>query len=74
MAKIPNIGSIKIQFWASPSGLLVKFGVLCFSSLGSIPGHRPTPLVCQRPCCGSSSQTEGGRLAADVTSGQGKKK
>ena len=31
--------------WASPSGLVVKFGALCFSIPGSVPGRRPTPLV-----------------------------
>ena len=36
----------------SPGGLVVKLGVLCFGSPGSVSGHRPTPLVCQWPCCG----------------------
>ena len=55
---------------ASSSGLVVKFGTLHFDSLGSVPGHGPTPLVCQWPCCGGSPHTKRGRLAADLSSGQ----
>ena len=33
----------------------LKFGMLHFSSPGSVPGCRTT-LLCQQPCCGSSSQ------------------
>ena len=33
------------NFWASPGGLVVKFGTLHFSSLGSVPRCRPAPLV-----------------------------
>ena len=50
--------------------LVVKFGILCFSSLGSVPAFGPIPLVCQWPCCGSSSHTKRGRLAVDVKSGR----
>ena len=57
-------------FRASPGGLVVKFGMLRFGGLGSVPGHRPTPLICQWPCCGFGSHTKRGRLAAGVNSGQ----
>ena len=49
-----------------PSGLVCA---LHFGSPGLVPGHGPTPLVCQWPCCHSSSHTKRGRLAADVSSG-----
>ena len=48
---------------------MVKFGVLCFGGPGWVPGHRPTPLVRQWPCCGGSSCTKRERLATDVSSG-----
>ena len=53
---------------ASPSSLVFKLGMLHFSGPGSIPGHRPTPLVCQWPCCGDGPHTKRGRLATDVSS------
>ena len=43
---------------ASCSDLVVKFGMLCFSGLGLVSGHRPTPLTCQWPCCHSGSCTK----------------
>ena len=67
-----------------PCGLTVKFGVLCFSGLGSAPRHRPTPLIRGRVCGthiqnrgrlaqilaqGESSQAKRGRLATNVSSG-----
>ena len=55
---------------AGPSSLVVKFSALGFGGLGSVPERRPTPLVCQWPCCGGSSNTKTGRLAADVSSGR----
>ena len=55
---------------ASPSGLVVKFGMLCFSSLGSVPRRGATPLVCQWPCCAVASHIKRGRLAADISSGK----
>ena len=30
---------------ASPGGLVVKFGTLCFGTLGSVSGYGPTPLI-----------------------------
>ena len=42
----------------NPSGLEVKSGVFHFGGLGSFPRHRPTPLICQWSCCGSSSHTK----------------
>ena len=35
---------MKIKQGPAP-GLVVKFGALCFSSLGLVPRHRPTSLV-----------------------------
>ena len=64
-----NFCSSKDRMRASPSGLVVKFGVLHFCSLGSVPGHGPMPLFCQWPWCGSSSHTKKRRrLATDVSS------
>ena len=60
---------IKNQSEASAGGVVVKLGVLHFSGPGSGPGSRPTPLICQWPCCGSSSQTKRGRLATHISSG-----
>ena len=54
---------------ASPTGLIVKFCMLHFGNLGLVPGHGPTPLVCEWPCCGSGLHTKRGRLAVDVSSG-----
>lgn len=33
------------HFRGQPHGLVVKFGMLCFSSLGSVPQCRLTPLI-----------------------------
>ena len=60
----------KEEGWASPSGLLVKFSLLCFRGPGLVPRHGPTPLVFQWSCCGSGSRTERGRFATDVSSWQ----
>ena len=35
----------KSNIWAKPGGLVIKFGVLHFGSLGWAPGCRHTPLV-----------------------------
>ena len=43
---------------ARPSGLVVKFCAFHFGILGSVPRYRPTPLICQWPCCGGSSHTK----------------
>ena len=69
----------KADVRARPGGLVVKFAALCFGNPGLVPGCKPTPLVCQWPCCGGGSHTKKrGRLAADVSSGRiflsGKKK
>ena len=58
------------NIWASPSGLVVKFGVFHFGGPGSVPECGPTPLIHQWPCCGDGSPTKRGRWAADVSSGQ----
>ena len=55
---------------ASPSGLVVKFGMLHHGGLGLVPGCGPTPLIHQCPCCGGSSHAKRGGLTADVSSGQ----
>ena len=43
---------------ASPSGLVVKFGTLCFGGPISVSRHGPTPLTCQWPGCGGGSHTK----------------
>ena len=40
-----NLSLSKTKKRASPSGLVVKFGVLCFRGLGLVPGHRPASLI-----------------------------
>ena len=52
---------------ASPSGLLVKFGMLRFGDLGLVLRHGPTPLVSGH-VTGVHIQNRG-RLATDVSSG-----
>lgn len=37
----------EIMAGASPHGLAVKVESLCFGGLGSVLGHRTTPLICQ---------------------------
>ena len=60
---------LKKKLGASPSGLVVKFSVLCFFSLGSVPGYRPI-LLCWQPCCAGSRHTEKWRkTGTDVSSG-----
>ena len=54
-----------VLFRASPSGLVVKFSALHFSSLVSVPGRRRTPV-----CCRGGSHIDRGRLATDVSSGR----
>ena len=54
---------------ASLSGLVVKFGMLCFSCPGLVSRGGPTPLVCQVPYCGGNPHTWKGRLVLDVSSG-----
>ena len=63
---------------------MVKFGVLHFSSPGSVPRHGPTPLISSRAVAVTHIQNrgrlaqilaqgqkgKGGRLATDVSSGQ----
>ena len=34
-----------VCYWSQPNGIVVKFGVLRFGDLGSVPGHGPTPLL-----------------------------
>ena len=58
-----------IVFWASPGGLVIKFGALHLSGPGLVPGCRPTPLICQWPCFGGGSHRKRRRLAAGVSSG-----
>ena len=56
----------KNEFWASLSGLVVKFSMFHFSSPGLTPGCGPAPFICHCPCCGSHSHIKRGRLATDV--------
>ena len=49
---------------------MVKFGMLHFSKLGSVPVSKPTPLICQGPCCDSGLHTKRGRLAREDSSEQ----
>ena len=71
--------------WASPSSLVVKFGMLHFGGLGSVPRSGTTPLISghavvvahiqkeedwqQMLAQGKSSLAKRGRLATDVSSG-----
>ena len=54
---------------ASPCGVLVKFSVLCFSGLDSVPRCRPMPLVSGHAVVVGHTQKNRGRLATDVSSG-----
>ena len=47
---------------------MVKFGVFCFTGLGSVPGSGPTPLVGHAVVMTHTQNR--GKLAADVSSGQ----
>ena len=40
-----TIFKYKFKVWASPGGLLVEFGALCFVGPGSLPRHRHHSLV-----------------------------
>ena len=51
-----------------PCGLVVKFSAFCFSSLGPVPRHGPTPLVSSHAVAASHIQNRR-RLATDVSSG-----
>ena len=67
---------IKINGWGQPHGLVVEFGMLHFSSLGSDPGHRLTPLI-GRAVAATHMQKIWGRLAQMLAQGEsssGKKK
>ena len=52
---------------ASPGGLVVRFGVLRFGSLGSFPGHGPTSL--SDPAVVVAHIQNRGKLATVVNSG-----
>ena len=52
-----------------PHGLVVKFGMLHFGSLGSVSRHGPTPLVGGHAVAMTHIQNRG-RLATDVSSGR----
>src|SRR3712207_8090203 len=61
----------KCEWRTSPSDLMVKFGTLHFGGPGSVPGHGPTPLISQWPCCGGGSHTNrkiGNRRSEEHTS------
>ena len=58
---------IKTCKWGWPHGLVIKFSVLCFSSLGLVPGCGPTPLVCSHAVAVTHIQNRG-RLGTDVNS------
>ena len=68
---LPNLlkGSIKNPEWASPGGLVVKFGALCFGSLGLVPRHGPTALISGHAVAVAHIQNRG-RPATDVSSGR----
>ena len=36
---------VKTTYQGQPHGLAVKYGMLCFGGPGSVPGHRPMPLI-----------------------------
>ena len=40
-----NYGSLFKKDWGAVPDIVVKFGALHFGSPGSVPGHRPTPLI-----------------------------
>ena len=48
----------EVPLRASICSLGVKFSVLWFSGLGSVPGCGPRPLVCQWPYYGAGSHTK----------------
>ena len=59
-----------------PHGLVVKFGMLCFSSPGLVPRHGPTPLSSGHAVVATHIQNRG-RLAQMLAQGEsssGKKK
>ena len=39
------LSELKVASCPSPGCLVVKFGALCFASLGSVPRCGPTPLI-----------------------------
>ena len=57
------------MIWASPSGLVVKLSMLCFSGPGLVPGHGPTPLNSGHAVVMAHIQNRR-RLATYVSSGQ----
>ena len=60
---------LKNDMTGQPSGLVVKFGVLCFNSPGSVPGHGPTPLVGGHAVAVTHIQNRG-RLAQMLAQGE----
>ena len=52
---------IELTGW--PCGLMVKVGMLCFGSPGSVPGCGPTPPV------GGHAHTKWRKTGTDVSSG-----
>ena len=50
-------------------GLVVKFGMLRFSSLGSVPGRRPTPLIGRHAVVATHTQNRE-RLAQMLAEGE----
>ena len=59
----------KAQIWGGLHGLLVKFGMLCFSGPGRVPGYGPTPFIGGQAVAACHIQNRG-RLAQMVAQGQ----
>ena len=64
----PNLTQKEMMKRGQPHGLVVKFGVLCFDSLGSVPGHGPTLLVSSHAVAVTHIQNRG-RLAQMLAQG-----
>ena len=62
-----EIKKVIIEGW--PRGLVVKFSMLYFSGLCSVPGHRPTSLIGIRAVAGTHIQNRG-RLAQMLAQGE----
>ena len=50
-----------------PRGPRVKFSMLCFGGLGSVPGHRPTPLIGSHAMVGNP-HTKERKTGTDINS------
>ena len=61
--------SLKHKNWAQSHGLVVKFGMLHFSGLGSVPGHGPTPPISGHAVVATYVQNRG-RLVQMLAQGE----